>query len=107
MAIGRSDKIIQISSGTIMKALLIVSIFVAFYYLRDIVLVVLLAVIIASAVEPGTQWFLRLGIPRIISVLFIYSVAVMSLVLMFYFQWAGTLLVCLRKTMPLKPEFIR
>ncbi|KKQ78060.1 MAG: hypothetical protein UT00_C0002G0058 [Parcubacteria group bacterium GW2011_GWA1_38_7] len=68
-----------------MKALLIVSIFVAFYYLRDIVLVVLLAVIIASAVEPGTQWFLRLGIPRIISVLFIYSVAVMSLVLMFYF----------------------
>lgn len=80
-----SSKIIQISSSTIIKAILIALAFAVFYYLRDIVLVVLLAIIIASAVEPGTQWFLRRGIPRIISVLFIYSAAVMSLVVVFYF----------------------
>jgi len=85
MAIKANDKIIQISTGTIVKAILVVLFFAAFYYLRDILLVVLLAIIIASAIEPGTQWFLRRRVPRILSVLFMYSVAVMILVGTFYF----------------------
>ncbi len=85
MATRSSEKMIQISAGTIMKALLIVVSFVVFYYLRDIVLVVILAIIIASSVEPGTQWFLRRGVPRILAVLFMYFVAVMILVMVFYF----------------------
>lgn len=85
MATRTNDKIIQISTGTIVKAILVVLFFAAFYYLRDIVLVVLLAVIIASAVEPGTQWLLRRRVPRILAVLLIYSVAVMVLVGTFYF----------------------
>ena len=79
------DKMIQISAGTIMKTLLIIAVFAIFYYLRDIVLVVVMAIIIASAIEPGTQWFLRRRVPRILSVLLIYFVAVMGLVVMFYF----------------------
>ncbi|KKP56324.1 MAG: hypothetical protein UR80_C0009G0008 [Parcubacteria group bacterium GW2011_GWB1_35_5] len=79
------EKIIQIGSGTIIKALLIVVAFVTFYYLRDIILVVLLAVVIASSVEPGTQWFLRRRVPRVLAVLLIYFVAVMILVIVFYF----------------------
>jgi predicted PurR-regulated permease PerM len=85
MAINSGDKVIQISSGTIVKGIAIALVFAAFYYLRDIVLVVLLAVIIASAVEPGAQWFLRRGVPRILAVLLIYFVAVMILVMAFYF----------------------
>ncbi len=85
MATNPSEKIIQISSGTIIRAALIVLAVAAFYYLRDILLVVFLAIIIASAVEPGTQWFLRRRVPRILSVLLLYSAAVMGLVLMFYF----------------------
>jgi predicted PurR-regulated permease PerM len=85
MARPASEKIIQISAGTIIKAILIGVIFLAFYYLRDIVLVVLLAIIIASAVEPGTQWFLRRRIPRILAVLLIYFSAVMFMVGAFYF----------------------
>ena len=85
MATRSNEKIIQISSGTIIKALLIISIFAAFYYLRDVVLVVLLAIIIASAIEPGTQWFLRRRVPRILAVLLMYLVAIMILVVMFYF----------------------
>lgn len=80
-----SDKFIQISSGTILKAILIVLAFWAAYFLRDIILVVLLAVIIASAVEPGTQWFLRRRVPRILAVLLIYSSAVIVMVGAFYF----------------------
>lgn len=79
------EKIIQISSGTITKAILIALGFAVFYYLRDIVLVVLLAVVIASAVEPGTRWFLRRRVPRILAVLLIYSSAVVVMVGMFYF----------------------
>lgn len=85
MATRSNDKTITISSGTIIKALLIVLALAAFYYLRDVVLVVLLSIIIASAIEPGTQWFLRRKVPRVLSVLLIYSAAVLSLVLVFYF----------------------
>jgi predicted PurR-regulated permease PerM len=85
MAKNSGDKIIQISAGTIMKALLIISLFAIFFYLRDIILVVVLAIIIASAIEPGTQWFLRRGVPRILAVLLIYFTAVMGLVFVFYF----------------------
>lgn len=85
MARPASEKIIQISAGTIIKAILIGIVFLAFYYLRDIVLVVLLAIIIASAVEPGTQWFLRRRVPRILAVLLIYFSAVMFMVGAFYF----------------------
>ncbi len=81
----QEDKIIQISSGTIIKSILIVLGFAAIYYLRDIALVVVLAIIIASAVEPGMQKFLKWGVPRIISVLFLYFSALMVLVGIFYF----------------------
>jgi predicted PurR-regulated permease PerM len=81
----QSDKLINISSGTILRAVLVIIGFWMMYYLRDVFLVLLLSIIIASAVEPGTMWLLRRGIPRIISVLFIYSVATLTLVLTFYF----------------------
>lgn len=80
-----NEKIIQIGTGTILKAVLVVIAFAALYYLRDIVLVILLAVIIASAVEPGTKWFLKRGVPRILAVLLLYFVAVILLVGTFYF----------------------
>lgn len=85
MARATSEKIIQISAATIIKAMLIGVAFLVLYYLRDIMLVVLLAIIIASAVEPGTQWFLRRRVPRILAVLLIYFSAVMFMVGAFYF----------------------
>ncbi len=85
MARPASEKIIQISAGTIVKTILIGVAFLALYYLRDIALVVLLAIVIASAVEPGTQWFLRRRVPRILAVLLIYFSAVMFMVGAFYF----------------------
>ncbi len=85
MARATSEKIIQISAATIIKAILIGVAFLVFYYLRDIMLVLLLAIIIASAVEPGTQWFLRRRVPRILAVLLIYFSAVMFMVGAFYF----------------------
>ncbi len=79
------EKIIQISSGTILKAILIGLSFFAIFYLRDIFLVVILAIIIASAIEPATLWFIRRKVPRVFAVLLIYSVVAVLMVGAFYF----------------------
>ena len=42
------------------------------FLLKDLVLVLLLSIVVASAVEPGTQWFVRRGVPRLFSVILIY-----------------------------------
>ncbi len=80
-----NENTIHISSGSIFRVILIVLGFAFLYFIRDIALVVILAIIIASAIEPGTQWFLRRRVPRILGVLLIYSTAVIILVGVFYF----------------------
>ncbi|MDE2188351.1 MAG: AI-2E family transporter [Patescibacteria group bacterium] len=69
-----NDRVISISAGTIFKGLLIIVLVYALWYLRDIVLVVLAAVVIASAIEPATQWCIRHRIHRIVAVVFMYVV---------------------------------
>jgi len=67
-----NNTVIAISSGTILKTILIILLFVFLYMLRDLVLVLLTAVVIASSVEPATRWLGRYKIPRIPAVLLIY-----------------------------------
>ncbi len=63
---------VTITSGTITKAVLIL-LFVAFlYYIKDIVLVVLAAIVIASAIEPATNWCGRYRIRRLPATVGIY-----------------------------------
>lgn len=65
---------ISISTGTIFRVIFIVGLFAILYTLRDMVLVLLTAVVIASAIEPSTLWMVKRKIPRVLSVLFIYVV---------------------------------
>lgn len=65
---------IQISSGTLVKGLFFVLLAWLMFVLKDLVLVVLTAVVIASAAEPPTQWFIRRGISRVFSVVVVYLV---------------------------------
>jgi predicted PurR-regulated permease PerM len=67
-----NDRTITISAGTIFKGILILVLFYVLWYLRDIVLVVLAAIIIASAFEPATQWCIRHRIHRIVAVVAMY-----------------------------------
>jgi predicted PurR-regulated permease PerM len=69
-----NDRAITISAGTIFKGILIIILFYALWYLRDIVLVILAAIIIASAIEPATQWCIRHKIPRIPAVVGMYII---------------------------------
>ncbi len=76
---------INISTSTIFKSLLIILFFVAVYWVRDIVLVVLTAVTIASAIEPGTKWLVVRKIPRVLAVLFIYAAVIILVFGLLYF----------------------
>lgn len=63
---------ISVSASTIVKTILICLLFVLLYLIRDVVLIVLTAVVIASAVEPLARRFIKWGMPRIFSVFLIY-----------------------------------
>lgn len=63
---------ISITTGTVL-AFFAVGIGVwLLFYLQELVLVILTAVVLSSAVEPGVQWFLRQRAPRILAVTLVY-----------------------------------
>jgi predicted PurR-regulated permease PerM len=69
-----NDRSITISAGTIFKGILILILFYVLWYLHDIVLVIIAAIIIASALEPATQWCIRHKIHRIVAVVAMYII---------------------------------
>jgi predicted PurR-regulated permease PerM len=73
---------ISITSGTFMRALLIFAGAYAFWILRDLALLVLTAIVIASAIEPGVALFVRSRIPRFVAVLLLYVLVFGSIFLL-------------------------
>lgn len=63
---------VSISAGSIVKAFAVILGFWALYILRDLVLVVITAVIAASSIEPMVKFLGRHRIPRIPAVLTVY-----------------------------------
>ena len=81
----RIEQTIHISAGTIFKTILIVLCFVVMFILKNLVIVVLMSVVIASAIEPAVQWLTRRRIPRLISVILTYVMLAACLVGVVYF----------------------
>ncbi|NBD73652.1 AI-2E family transporter [Patescibacteria group bacterium] len=75
---------ITITPGTIVTIVLILIAFALVYALRETVLIILAAVVIASAIEPAVRSLSGWGLPRVVSVLSIYLVLVALLVGFFY-----------------------
>jgi len=67
-----------------MKVILFGLLFVLIFYLKDLVLILLTAIVIASAIEPATKWFSRYKIPRVPAVLFVYTIIVAAVFGIFY-----------------------
>jgi predicted PurR-regulated permease PerM len=63
---------VHISSGSIIKVILFVLLVGLIWYLRELVLIVLTAVVIASAIEPGIRFFVRHKLNRIFAVILMY-----------------------------------
>ncbi len=82
---GDSNLSVNISAGTIIKTIIIVCIFVLLYFLRDVALILLTAIIIASAIDPGVKWFEGKKVPRALGVILIYfALASVFFVVLFF-----------------------
>jgi len=76
---------VRIDLGSVVKITAFFVLLWVLYLLRDLVLVVLTAVIIASAIEPATRWFVRYRFPRVLAVITIYFVVISIFAGTFYF----------------------
>ena len=75
---------IDISTGTLVRFLLLVLGLVFLYVIRDIALIILVSIIIASAVEPLIRWFIKRKIPRVFAALLVYIGGIVGFVMVFY-----------------------
>ena len=76
---------VAITSNTVIMALLVAFGAYVLWLLRDIVLLVITAIVIASALEPSIAFFIRRGVPRFFSTLLIYMLVLGSLFSLIYF----------------------
>jgi len=76
---------VSISAGTVAKVVFVLILFWLAYYLRDVVLVVVASVVIASSIEPIIKWFIKRRVPRTIAVLIIYITTALGFAGSFYF----------------------
>ncbi len=75
---------VSISAGTVFKTVLLLVAAFFLFVMKDVVLVVLTAVVLASAIEPAAKWIIGRGIPRVFSVVILYGILGVFLAGMFY-----------------------
>lgn len=63
---------ISLTSGSIIKVILWLLVFAGIFYMKDLVITVLVAVVLASSIEPAVTLLAKYKIPRTISVLSIF-----------------------------------
>ena len=70
------SKTIHISTNTILRVILIILFLVFLYLIRDVIVIFLFALIIASAIAPAVNLLEKIKIPRIIGALLIYIIVI-------------------------------
>ncbi len=68
------DLVVHISTGTMFRVLAILAFLVFLWFVKEIVLMLFVALMLAALIEPAADWFHRFKIPRSLSVLAIYTV---------------------------------
>ena len=76
---------ISITPGTVVTALIVFAGAYALWYLRDLVLLILTAIVLASAIRPGILFFMGYKLPRVLAVLLMYLIVFGTLFSIFYF----------------------
>lgn len=70
---------IEITTSSILKVLLVIAIIWFAYIIRDILLIVFLALILASILEPSVNWLHRKKIPKGAAVIGMYAILILIL----------------------------
>ncbi len=66
---------LNINTHSLVKAIVIIALAVALFLIRDIILVILTAIVVASAIEPASLFAIKHRVPRTLAVLFVYIFA--------------------------------
>lgn len=82
---------ISIQTGTFVRIIVVLALTYALWTLRELALLLLTAIVIASAIEPGVLFFRRHRIPRVLAVLGMYVAVFGSLFCIVYFFLAPVL----------------
>lgn len=77
--------VVNITTGTLIRIILLALLVAILFYLRELALIVLTAIVIASAIEPATKWFVKYKFPRLVSVMIVYLLFLSFLLGFFYF----------------------
>src|SRR3989338_544306 len=76
-----SDHIhVEINTGTILRFILVILFFVFLYILKDVLIIFLFALVIASAISPFANWLDEKGFPRLLGVLLLFLVVLVLVV---------------------------
>ncbi|MFC1594860.1 AI-2E family transporter [Patescibacteria group bacterium] len=76
--------IIDIRTGTLVKVTFFIFGVFLIYMLREIVAILLVSVVIASAIDPAIKWFRKYHIPRVLAVLILYVSIFLAFLLAMY-----------------------
>src|SRR6185437_14041988 len=94
---------ISIRPGSIVMVILVIAGAYVIWFLRDLILLVLTAIVLASAIRPGVLFFMRYRLPRPLAVLMMYLLVFGAVFVVVYFflppilREAGTFLGSLPK----------
>ena len=69
-------QILEISTGSVFRAIILVLFFIFLYILKDVLIVFLFSLIIASAISPFANWLDQKRIPRLWGVLLLFLVVI-------------------------------
>ncbi len=76
---------LSITTGSWVRGILIILAFATLFILRDLVLVILVSIVIASAIEPAAVWAKKISIPRLPAILSVYIIMGVAFAGLFYF----------------------
>ncbi len=75
----------EITTGSWVRGMLVMAIAYALFLINEFILVLITAVVIASAIEPVAAWAKKRSIPRVPTVVFVYLFSALGLFGIFYF----------------------
>jgi len=75
---------ISINTGTIIRAILVVIFIFLIWFLRDLVLVVVSSIVVASFIESAVPSFKKIRVNRVVGVVILYTTSILFMAGMFY-----------------------
>ncbi len=70
----KTNTVISISTGTFLKAVLIIFALAFLWYIRNIVAIFFVSMLLAALIDPFADWFAKRHIPRALAVMIVYLV---------------------------------